>query len=80
MIRNLPGRFRLVLRTSNACVTRRTDAQGLTRPYNTGYLVKYHFFAQILALCRARIVTIPTIHMGSLHTIAPMCMVGIVII
>jgi hypothetical protein len=32
------------------CVTRRTDTQGLARPYSTGYLVKYHFFAQILAL------------------------------
>jgi hypothetical protein len=30
------------------CVTRRTDAQGLTRPYNARYAVKYLFFAQIL--------------------------------
>jgi hypothetical protein len=48
--------------------------------FNTRYAVKYTFFARILALCRARIITIPTIHMGSLHTIAAMCMVGIVII
>jgi hypothetical protein len=53
----------------------------LTQPYNTVYAVKYRFFARILALYRARIITIPTIHMGSLHTtITPMCMVGIVII
>jgi hypothetical protein len=37
-------------------------------------------FARILALCRARVITIPTIRLGSLHTITPMCMVGIVII
>jgi hypothetical protein len=37
-------------------------------------------FAQILALCRARIITIPTIHMASLVCKLPMCMVGIVII
>jgi hypothetical protein len=43
---------------------RQTDAQGLTRPYNTVYAVKYRFFARILALCRARIITIPTIHSG----------------
>jgi hypothetical protein len=52
----------------------------LDASYKTGYAVKYAFFAQILALCRARIITIPTMHMGSLHTITPMCMVGIVII
>jgi hypothetical protein len=62
------------------CVTRQTDAQGLTRPYDTVYAVKYQFFARILALCRARIITISTIHMGSLHTKLPMCMVGTVII
>jgi hypothetical protein len=37
-------------------------------------------FAQILALCRARIITIPTIHMGAIVCKLPMCMVGIVII
>jgi hypothetical protein len=42
--------------------------------------VKYPVFARILALCRAQIITILTIHMDSLHTITPMCMVGIVII
>jgi hypothetical protein len=42
--------------------------------------VKYQFFSQILALCRARIITNPTIHMASLHSITPMCMVRIVII
>jgi hypothetical protein len=35
------------------CVTRRTDAYPLTRPYNTRYAVKYPFFAQILAVSRA---------------------------
>jgi hypothetical protein len=48
--------------------------------FNTRYAVKYTFFARILALCRAPIITIPTIHFGSLHTITPMCMVEIVII
>jgi hypothetical protein len=37
-------------------------------------------FAQILALCQARIITIPTIHFGSLVCKLPKCMVGIVII
>jgi hypothetical protein len=42
--------------------------------------VDYLFFARILALCRARVITIPTIHMGSLHSnITPMRIVGIVI-
>jgi hypothetical protein len=58
---------------------RARTALSLTRPYNTGYWVKYHVFARILALCRARIITIPTIRMGSLHYIAAMRMVGIVI-
>jgi hypothetical protein len=74
------GLLPLVLRTYNALCNEETDAQGLTRPYNTRYAVKYWFFARILALCQARIITIPTIHMCSLHTITPMCMVGIVII
>jgi hypothetical protein len=52
----------------------------LSRPYNTGFCVKYPVFARILALCRAQIITNSTIHMGSLHTITPICMVGIVII
>jgi hypothetical protein len=37
-------------------------------------------FAQILALCRARIITILTLHMGAILCKLPMCMVGIVII
>jgi hypothetical protein len=41
--------------------------------------VEYLFFAQILALCRARVKTIPTIRMGSLHSITLMRIVGIVI-
>jgi hypothetical protein len=36
-------------------------------------------FALILAPCRARIITIPTIHLGSLVCKLPKCMVGIVI-
>jgi hypothetical protein len=51
----------------------------LSRPFNTGYRVKYPFFARFLALCRARGVTIPTICMGSSHFMTPMCIVGIVI-
>jgi hypothetical protein len=42
--------------------------------------VKYPFFAQFLALCRARGITIPTIGLGSLHYIAPKPIVQIVII
>jgi hypothetical protein len=52
----------------------------LLQPFNARYAVEYLFFAQILALCRARVITIPTIRMGSLHTITTMCMVGMVII
>jgi hypothetical protein len=52
----------------------------LLRPYNTEYRVKYPVFARILALWRARVITIPTIHMGSLHTTTPMCMAGMLII
>jgi hypothetical protein len=37
-------------------------------------------FAQILALCQARIITIPTIHMGAIECKLAMCMVGLVII
>jgi hypothetical protein len=37
-------------------------------------------FAQILALCRARIITIQTIHMGVIVCKLAMCMVGLVII
>jgi hypothetical protein len=37
-------------------------------------------FAQILALCRARIINIPTIHMGAIVCKLPICMVGILII
>jgi hypothetical protein len=37
----------------------------LTRPYNKRYAVKYHVFALILALCRARIITNPTMHTSS---------------
>jgi hypothetical protein len=52
----------------------------LLRPFNTGYRVKYPFFARFLALCWARGVTIiPTICMGSLQTKLPKCIVGIVI-
>jgi hypothetical protein len=41
--------------------------------------VKYPFFARFLALCRARGIIIPTIGLGSLHSIAPKPIVGIVI-
>jgi hypothetical protein len=60
------------------CVTRLTDAQGLTHPYSVGYLVKYPLFAQILALCRARKSTNPTIHTSSAEYKLDVCMVGIV--
>jgi hypothetical protein len=52
----------------------------LDASFNTRYAVKYAFFARILSLCRAQIITIPTIHIGSLHTKLPMRMVKIVII
>jgi hypothetical protein len=59
---------------------RAQTVSSLSRPFNTGYRVKYPLFAQFLALCRDRRVTIPTICMGSLHSITtPMCIVGIVI-
>jgi hypothetical protein len=51
----------------------------LDAAFNTGYRVEYPFFARILAVCRARVTTIPTIRMGSLHSITPMRIVGIVI-
>jgi hypothetical protein len=51
----------------------------LLRPFNARYAVEYLFFARILELCRARVVTIPTIRMGSLHSITPMRFVDIVI-
>jgi hypothetical protein len=41
--------------------------------------VEYLFFARILALCRARGITIPTIGLGSLHSITPKPIVGIVV-
>jgi hypothetical protein len=41
--------------------------------------VKYPFFARFLAVCRARVITIPTIRMGSLHSITTMRIVGIVV-
>jgi hypothetical protein len=40
--------------------------------------VKYPIFARFLALCRVRSITIPTIGLGSLHSIAPKPIVGIV--
>jgi hypothetical protein len=40
----------------------------LSQPFNARYAVEYLFFARTLALCRARVVTIPTIRMGSLHS------------
>jgi hypothetical protein len=51
----------------------------LSQPFNARYAVEYLFFARILALCRAQVITIPTIRMGSLHSITPMRIVGIVI-
>jgi hypothetical protein len=57
----------------------RTDYFKLDAAFNTGYGVEYLFFARILALCRAQVITIPTIPLGSLHSITPMRIVGIVI-
>jgi hypothetical protein len=49
----------------------RTDAvlfQVVTQPFNASYaVIKYPFFARILAVCRARASTIPTIHSASLQ-------------
>jgi hypothetical protein len=42
----------------------RTDAR-LTHRFNARYAVKHPFFARILALRRARIITNPTIHSAS---------------
>jgi hypothetical protein len=44
--------------TDRRSVRRRTVFP-LMRPYNRRYVVKYPLFAQILALCRARIITNP---------------------
>jgi hypothetical protein len=41
--------------------------------------VEYLFFVRILAVGRAGVITIQTIRMGSLHSITPMRIVGIVI-
>jgi hypothetical protein len=60
----------------------RTDALlfwSLSGLFNTGYREKCPFFARILARCRARGITIPTIGLGSLHSIAPKPIVGIVV-
>jgi hypothetical protein len=57
----------------------RTDYFKLDAAFNTGYGVEYLFFARILPLWRAQVITIPTIPMGSLHSITPMRIVGIVI-
>jgi hypothetical protein len=56
------------------------DCFKLVAAFNTGYRVEYPFFARFLALCRARGITVPTIGLGSLHSIAPKPIVGIVII
>jgi hypothetical protein len=47
---------------------------------NARYAMEYPLFAQFLALCRAQIITIPTIGLGSLHTKLPKCKVRIVFI
>jgi hypothetical protein len=52
----------------------------LSQPFNARYAVEYPLFAWFLALCRARIITIPTIRLGSLHTKLPKCKVRIVFI
>jgi hypothetical protein len=56
-----------------------SDCFKLVAAFNTGYRVEYPFFARFLALCRARGITVPTICLGSLHSIAPKPIVGIVI-
>jgi hypothetical protein len=57
----------------------RTDYFKLDAAFNTGYRVRYPYFAQILALCRAQGITIPTIGLGSLHSTTPKPIVGIVV-
>jgi hypothetical protein len=52
----------------------------LTHPYNMRYAVKYYFFAQILALCRARIITYPIRQLYTLSYCARSCLIGLVII
>jgi hypothetical protein len=51
----------------------------LTQPFNARYAVEYLFFARILALCRARGITIPTIRLGVIECKLPKRIVGIVI-
>jgi hypothetical protein len=51
----------------------------LPRPFNTGYRVKYHIFARILAVCRARAITNPTMHSASFYCNEAEWIVGIVI-
>jgi hypothetical protein len=48
------------------------------RPYNAGYLVKYPFFARILAPCRANNSTSPTLHRCALECKEGLCKVGLV--
>jgi hypothetical protein len=52
----------------------------LSQPFDARYAVEYPLFALFSALCRARIITIPTIRLGSLHTKLPKCKVRIVFI
>jgi hypothetical protein len=42
--------------------------------------VKYHVFALFLAMCRAPVITNPTIHMSSYLSNEDVCMDGLVII
>jgi hypothetical protein len=42
--------------------------------------VEYLFFARILALCQARGITIQIIGLGSLHSITPKPIVGIIVV
>jgi hypothetical protein len=54
------------------------NVQRMTRPYNARYLVKYHVFAQILALCRAIKSTNPIKQLYSSGYSAYSCLIGLV--
>jgi hypothetical protein len=58
----------------------RKDCFKLDASFNTRYAVKYYVFALILVVCRAGIITNPTIHMSSYPSNEDVCMVGLVII
>jgi hypothetical protein len=72
--------FRFMNRKKSRDPGSRTGKNHVILDLRTPHWVKYSVFARISALCQARVIFIPTMHMGSLHSITPMRMVGIVVI